>query len=122
MAKRKPKSKTKSPPPPPSFFDGIHVEVEIKPGDGPFLRLLDALTAYKDYDPEKEYDQRIAEGERQLEIVAAQILARHEKELARRAECRRLRLEREAAEKAAAEAESRSKSPRQPRNRVRKVG
>jgi hypothetical protein len=118
MAKRKSKSKPVISP----FFDGKRVAVEVKPEDASFLRLIDTLSAFAAYDPEKEYEQRVKEGERQLEIVAAQILARHEKELARRAECRRLRLEREAAEKAAAEAESRSKSPRQPRNRVRKVG
>lgn len=62
--------------------------------------LLDDLTLILSRDLEKEYDDRIAEGERQLEIIAVQIEAQQKRELARRAECRRLRLEREAAEKA----------------------
>ena len=103
MAKRKsqpkPEPKYVSP-----FFDGVRVDVEIKPGDGPFLALIDMLSAFATYDPEKEYDDRIAEGERQLEIIAAQIEAQQKRELARRAECRAKRLEREAVEKAAAEA------------------
>lgn len=115
-------AKRKSKPIVSPFFDGVKTKVEVRPEDAPFLRLVDALSAFASYDPEKEYQQRIAEGERQLEIVAQQVLAQQEKELARRAECRRLRLEREKAEKLAAGVKSGGKSGRQPGNRVRKAG
>ena len=93
-------------------------EIEVRPGDEMFVGLVDDLALLLAYDPEKEYDARIAEGERQLEIIAAQIEAQQKRELARRAECRAKRLEREAVEKAAAGGKS---APR-PRNRVRKTG
>ena len=76
----------------------------IRPGDGPFLALLDGLVALMNRDPEAERKIQQEEADRQLEILAVQLNQSRQKELERRAEVRRKRLEREAAEKAVREA------------------
>jgi hypothetical protein len=75
---------------------------DIRPGDGPFLALLDQLEAAFNWEQEeiKKLNQREQTSNLLLEQLAASMSESRQKELARREEARKRRLEREKAAKA----------------------
>jgi hypothetical protein len=82
------------------------LKLDIRPGDGPFLALLDQLADMFNADVRSEMERikQQEEADRQFELLTAELNESRKIELARREECRKRRLEREAAEKASRKA------------------
>ena len=83
-----------------------------RPEDGPFLILVDQLVSMEEdfENQERERARLEADALVELEKLAVQFAAKEKIELERRAKAREVRLARQAAEKAAKEAESGSRS------------